>query len=286
MDVAAQERAMHLIGQFSDRMTRVVDAAFGTEWAEIEDILAIAAIVHEGSVTTRRLSEMSGLDRRATSRTVSRMKSEGVVDTRPASQDRRAVAVVLTRDGQRHADELRRSLVQFFVDASQISGEIHRGLAPDRNSLQTEGAATADATELLIRTCEAGIALVRAMPPSAVEGRLAGRQRAALVQIARSPGTRPAELSAALQVSRSGASYIVDQLHAKGLIFRTRGKVPHDGRAVVLEATPAGFAAVMAVAAEIEKQREPLADLFAEIEAWAPSRDEFATTSAVIHTRK
>ena len=57
MDATVRHRAMELLGRFNDEMTRVVDDAFGTQWAEIEEILAILALVTDHAVTTRRLAE-------------------------------------------------------------------------------------------------------------------------------------------------------------------------------------------------------------------------------------
>lgn len=268
MDADDGRGAMYLIGQFSDEMTRVVDEAFGTHWAEIEDILAIAAIAADTAVTTRRLAEISGLDRRAISRMVVRLREEGLVSTRPSASDGRAVEVVLTARGQRRAEALRSSIAEFFADSSHIAAQIRQGLADESSRPPVLGSSRADPMDLLLRTCEAGVALVRVMPESAIKGNLAGRQRAALVQIASMPGLRPADLAPMLDVSRAGAVYIIDQLCSKGFVRRRRGRVPQDKRAVTLEATPDGIAAVRAVIAGIEAQRESLTALFWEIELW------------------
>lgn len=274
MDASARNRAMDLLGRFSDELTHLFDDAFGTRWAEIEDILAIAELLRARSVTTRRLADSSGLDRRAISRMVVRLRSDELVTTRPSEADKRAVEVVLTDRGERRADVLRTSLDGFFLASADIAHEISEGLQPASTSpLPRE---PADAVDLLRRVCEAGVALVNTMPGTATEGQLAARQRAALVQIVSQGGVRPNDLSPALGVSRAGVAYIVDQLCAKGFVSRRRGAVPEDRRAVVLEATADGVHAVQAVMDGIERQRESLANLFAEVANWHQPVDEAA----------
>lgn len=268
MDATAPNRAMELLGRFNDEMTHAFDEAFGTRWAEIEDILAIAAIVVERPVTTRRLSELSGLDRRAVSRMVARLRTDGLVTTRASQTDGRAVEVVLTPRGERRAQALRTTMTAFFRRSTSIAREISEGmLSPHASRVPTP---SADPIELLRRVCEAGVALVHVMPDAATEGTLAARQRAALVQIATQGLVRPNDLTPALGVSRAGVAYIVDQLCAKGFVDRRRDALPEDRRAVVLEATAEGRHAVEAVLGGIEQQRETLAELFAEVAAWDP----------------
>lgn len=266
MDAAAQARAMELLGRWNDEMTRVFDGAFGTQWAEIEEMLAIATVVTDQFVTTRRLADITGLNRRAISRMVARLRSEGLVITRPSDVDKRAVEVALTGRGGRHAEVLRTSIAEFFLESTKIAQEISEGLGPVGNP--RAHAVPADPMDLLRRVCEAGVSLVRFMPDAATEGRLAARQRAALVQIATMGGVRPNDLSPSLEVSRAGVAYIVDQLCAKGFVIRRRGAVPEDRRAVVLEATVEGVQAVRAVMDGIERQRDMLSQLFAQVALW------------------
>lgn len=263
---AMQGRAMELLGRFNDQLTRVFDDAFGTHWAEIEEILAIAAAANNRFVTTRRLAEMTRFNRRAVSRMVGRLRAEELVVTRPADADRRVVEVILTPSGERLVGVLRHSMGGFFEGCTALALEISEGLGPV--AAERDVAAPADAMDLLQRVCEAGVSLVRLMPDAATQGQLAARQRAALVQIATLGGVRPNDLATSLEVSRAGVAYIVDQLCAKGYVIRRRGVVAEDRRAVILEATAEGVRAVRAVMGGIESQREPLARLFAEIALW------------------
>lgn len=266
MSEAARARAVEQLGRFNDEMTAVIDDVFGTEWAEIEEMIAIVVLASRASVTTRSLAEVSGLDRRALSRLIVRLRSEGLVTTRPSKGDKRAVDVVLTDLGKRQAETLRSSITAFFHRSADIAREVIEGLNP--TAAAPASATSADPLDLLRRVCEAGASLVRAMPHAATEGRLAARQRAALVQIASQGGARPHQLIPSLGVSRAGVAYIVDQLCAKGFVTRRRGAVHDDRRAVVLEVTEDGLGAVLAVIDAIENHREPLSELFAEIAEW------------------
>ncbi len=128
MDATAQGRAMALLGKFNDELTRVFDGAFGTHWAEIEEMLAIATVVTDASVTTRRLADITRFNRRAVSRMVARLRAEGLVITRPSDADKRAVEVTLTGRGEQRAEVLRTSIAEFFRESTEIAQEISEGL--------------------------------------------------------------------------------------------------------------------------------------------------------------
>lgn len=266
---------MELLGRFNDQMTRIVDDAFGTQWAEIEEILAIIALVHDHVVSTRRIAQVSGMNRRAISRMLARLRAEGLIMTRPSDKDGRVVDVVLTDRGELQSEKFRASIADFFRLSRDLAHEISGGITT-AEPLRA-GAPSSDPIDLLRRVCEAGASLVGYMPDAATQGQLAARQRAALVQITIQAGVRPSDLSSSLGVSPAGAAYIVDQLCAKGFITRQRGVVPEDRRAVVLEATADGERAVLAVMDGIERQRDTLANLFAEVAHWHAPVSEAAT---------
>lgn len=261
---SARARAMELLGQFNDRITRTIDGVFGTRWAEIEEIIAIVVLAAEGVVTSRHLAEVSGLGRRAVSRLVLRLRADAVIDTRKAVRDARVIEVFLTEQGQARAEELRSRTADLFRDSGPIATEIVRGLGTVRQD--PEAITRADVLDLLTRVCRAGAALVQHMPVAAREGRLAARQRAGLVLIASTPGgVRLSRLATALEVTPAGGSYIADQLLAKGFIRRSRRDGDTGGRAVFLEATDVGLHAVAAVAEGIEQEGKRLSALFAEV---------------------
>ncbi|SIR91864.1 MarR family winged helix-turn-helix transcriptional regulator [Microbacterium sp. RURRCA19A] len=281
MDAMARARAIELLGRFNDDMTRAVDEVFGTHWAEIEEIIALALVASERAVTTRRIADVSGLGRRAVSRLILRLQAEGLVSTRPSDADKRAVEVVLTNRGEELSDRLRVAVTAFLRESRGIAREISAGLGGDA-PLPPPGP-PADALELLLRVCASGAALVSYMPPAATRGKLAARQRAALVMIGMGGGIRPTDLSQPLEVSPAGVVYIVDQLCAKGFVERRRGTVPGDGRAVVLEATPEGLRAIGAVMDGVEQERERLVGIFVDVaHGVPPARPHDASAT---HTR-
>lgn len=264
----ARARAMQLLGQFNDQITRMIDGVFGTRWAEIEEILAMIVLSAERVVTSRRLADGSGLGRRAVSRLVLRLHADGVVGTRRSDRDARVIEIFLTEHGQAQADEIRSQVVGLFRHSRSLAEEISRGLGAATNVAVSPP--SADALDLLRRVCEAGAALVHHMPAAAMQGRLAARQRAGLVLIASTPGgVRLSVLASALEVTPAGGSYIADQLLAKGFVRRSRGALATDRRAVLLEVTEDGARAVAAVAEGIEIHSERLSALFSEIESFS-----------------
>lgn len=270
MDATAQDRAMELLGRFNDQITRIVDDTFGTQWAEIEEILAIITLAKQHIVSTRRLADASRMNRRAISRMLARLREEGLVVTRPSDRDGRVVEVALTDRGEQQSELFRASISDLFSQSRDLAGEISAGEHPPHSSRKND--LSTDPIDLLQRVCEAGASLVGFMPDAATQGQLAARQRAALVQIATQARVRPNDLSSSLGVSPAGAAYIVDQLCAKGYVRRLHDAMPGDRRAVVLEVTPEGASAVGAVLDGIQQLRETFSQLFAEVAAWDQAR--------------
>jgi len=273
---------MELLGRFNDQMTRIVDDAFGTQWAEIEEILAIIALVHDHVVSTRRIAQVSGMNRRAISRMLARLRAEGLIMTRPSDKDGRVVDVVLTDRGELQSEKFRASIADFFRLSRDLAHEISGGITT-AEPLRA-GAPSSDPIDLLRRVCEAGASLVGYMPDAATQGQLAARQRAALVQITIQAGVRPSDLSSSLGVSPAGAAYIVDQLCAKGYVRRVHDAMPEDRRAVVLEATREGASAVRAVTDGIQHQSETLIHLFAEVAAWQQPWSDAGSSPSTLAT--
>ncbi|WKK71511.1 hypothetical protein Q0F99_19495 [Rathayibacter oskolensis] len=54
-------------------MTLAVDRAFGSDWADNEEILALVTIATSDGVSSRAVAEASGWGRRAVSRLVARL---------------------------------------------------------------------------------------------------------------------------------------------------------------------------------------------------------------------
>ncbi|SMQ62075.1 Winged helix DNA-binding domain-containing protein [Plantibacter sp. VKM Ac-1784] len=265
MQDEAHARAIELLGQFNDRLTRAVDEVFGTRWAEIEEIIALIVIARDSVITTRSLADISGLGRRAISRLIARLKEAGLVTTRSSDRDGRVVEVVLTGHGHEQAEALRTGALALLGDSRELAREL--GAILQTTGLDAHPSA-ADPLDLLLDASTAGAKLVTYMPVAATQGRMAARQRAALVYIATHEGVRPGALSEPLEVSHAGAAYLIDQLCDKGFIRRHRNEVADDRRAVILRATPEGLSAVAAVAHGVREERVPLARVFLHIAAW------------------
>lgn len=275
-------RAMELLGRFNDDLTRAIDAVFDTRWAEIEEIIALVAIARDSVITTRSLSDISGLGRRAISRLIIRLADAALVTTRPASHDRRAVEVVLLTRGRERAGDLRDRAARLLRENGELAAELVTLLQADG---PTGAPPPEDPLTLLLDAAEVGAKLVSYMPTAATRGRMAARQRAALVYIATNRDVRPGALAEPLEVSHAGVAYLVDQLCEKDFIRRHRYEVEGDQRAVILRATPEGLSAVAAVASAIRGEREFLSRVFQQISAWSiaePLADEerYATTTS------
>ena len=251
-----------LLGRFSDDMTRIVDQHFGSDWAENDEIIALVSLTDVPPPTTRQLSERSGLHRRATSRLVSRLQADRLVFTRVAEVDRRAIQLTLTEAGRERMQALERAMDVFFDDSSRLASDVVSGLG---DTSQPESALTflrPGPLGLLEQTVSVGTELVGRLPVSAGRSRLTGRERAALVRIASDHLVRPLDLGHSLRVGRSGVSYLVDRLCAKGLVERQPGRVSGDRRAVVLNVTDIGQGLVDGVCAAIDDARPLLRPLF------------------------
>ena len=268
MDAKTHARAMDLLGRFNDDLTRTVDAVFDTRWAEIEEIIALIALARDGVITTRDMAEISALGRRAVSRLILRLKDARLVFTQPSPRDGRSVEVVLADRGHHQAEDLRSRAVGLLQSNRGLALELGALLRVDSAEIPSP---SPDPLALLLDASLAGAKLVSYMPVAATRGRMAARQRAALVYVAAVGEVRPGALAEPLEVSHAGVAYLVDQLCAKGFLRRHRNEIASDKRAVVLRATPEGMDAVAAVAHGIAQERIPLSRLFLQIGAWRPA---------------
>ncbi|QHC66879.1 MarR family transcriptional regulator [Rathayibacter sp. VKM Ac-2759] len=88
-------------------MTLAVDRAFGSDWADNEEILALVTIATSDGVSSGAVAEASGWGRRAVSRLVARLERDGLVETGPSAADGRVVVIACTEEGARRAEHLR-----------------------------------------------------------------------------------------------------------------------------------------------------------------------------------
>lgn len=251
------------LGRFSDDMTLLIDRAFGSDWAENEEILALVAIATGNGASTRMISEHSGLSRRAVSRLVTRLASDGLARSAASPTDGRVVIVTLTAAGKRSTTRLRSDLRELFATWAEPAQGIADALAVPNAAVGSRG--DDDPLRLLERIVGVGVRLVDSMRHTADRTHLGGRQRAALSQIAAHAGVRPSRLSPSLRVSPAGVAYVVDQLVAKGLVRRRLNGVSDDKRAVIIEVTSAGRQVAELIADGVREQAAFLAAIFSEI---------------------
>lgn len=253
-----------LLARFSAGFTVLVDRHLGSDWAENGEILALVSLRHDEPPTTRQIAELSGLNRRAVSRLISRLQTDGLVVTEPSPTDHRAVIVRTTDLGRDRFTLLAQDLDSFFHRSHTTATEICELLEASPQDVPA-----ADALDLLEHLATVGADLARSMTAAAGPTGLPGRQRVALVQIASHDAVRPTDLGESLMVGRSAIAYVVDLLCAKGLITRRRNALPGDHRAVVLTATPAGHRVVDAVYRSIRDNTPQLGAVFAAIRSRA-----------------
>ncbi|NQX13280.1 MarR family transcriptional regulator [Microbacteriaceae bacterium VKM Ac-2855] len=255
------------IARIGAEMTGAIDRGFGGGWSENEEILALLEIILSGGTTTRRIAEVSGLNRRTVSRLVARLSADGLIAVGTSPADRRVITVRLSPVGIEAAERLRVEATDFIIASRSAAAGVVDELTPGRpHTLEPDR--SADPLQLLQRIARVGVLLVDRIEGRAGRAHLSGRQRTALIQIGGRPGIRPSTLHPALGLSPSGITYVVGQLSAVGLIRREPGAIPGDRRAIVLEVTPEGDECIRLIIAAIDAVRTPLAEVLCDVAAW------------------
>lgn len=134
--------------------------------------------------------------------------------------------------------------------------------------VDTEGTDAADPLVITRRLAFAGTALVDEIESAQVGADIVGRQRTALMQLGARGPLRPSDLAAAIETSRSGTNYVIDELCRRGLAARHRGAHTGDGRVVMVELTPEGADAAREIATAYDRQKEPVTAAFNQIARW------------------
>lgn len=251
-----------LLARFSVGFTALVDRHLGSDWAENAEILALVRLRHGHPPTTRQIAELSGLNRRAVSRLIYRLHTDGIVVTEPSPTDHRGVIVRPTDLGRTRFTSLMLDLDSYFDRSHATATRICQLLHLSR---QAQALPAVDAIDVLQHLATVGADLARSLQDAAGPTGLPGRQRVALVQIASRDAVRPTDLGESLMAGRSAVAYVVDQLCAKGLVTRRRESLSGDHRAVTLTATTAGDLVVDAVYRSIRDNTPQLGAVFAAI---------------------
>ena len=260
-DPARWRTVAELLAQVSAEFTAIVDKNLGTDWAENPEILALLTLRLHPAPTTSQIGERSGLDRRAVSRLVNRLRHDGLVVTGRSPLDHRAISVTLTEHGRSCFETLAYDFDAYF-DAARSTAEhilAHLACGPAPNV-----SPTADALTLLEQLARVGSELVADLPAPSPSHPLSGRQRVALVRIVTGESVRPVDLAATLDANPSTITYVINQLVAKGLVSRHQG-VSDDGRAVVLMATESGQHATSGLDRAIQAKTPELCSAFTAV---------------------
>lgn len=258
-----------LLGQFSDALTAVVNDAFGGTWAENDEIIVLTELIQQTNPTVRDLASAASMPRHVLKYLVERLTHDGLVATDRSPVDRRVVTAALTDLGQARATMLRRAFASVLDDARPLAQSVVDMLDPAASEDRADPpAVVTDPIPLLGLAARTGQHLVGSIQKRGLP-RISGRQRAALLQVARSPWVRPSDIGAMQATSRQNAAYVVDQLVDAGLVVRRSGAIPTDRRAVILEVTPLGEEVIGAVERAAEDSREELHTLFTAIRDWS-----------------
>jgi DNA-binding MarR family transcriptional regulator len=259
-----------LMSRFSVQITQPFDDLIGTDYAKNPEMRAFIALTTPGTHTTRSMAARSGLSRDATSKLVRRLANAGLVARAPAAHDRRAVQVSLTTRGRRRVTQLRVALEHVVLNARDLAADLATlaaGLEPnDAPRMEPPG----DALELLDLVAIAGSQIAEAATRRNETEPVLGRQLLALLHLEQPGEHRPAELAARLRITTGGATYVIDQLEARGLVSRHHNTPHGDRRGVTVTVTDAGHLAAAPTHAAIADMGATIASLFDAVARYAP----------------
>lgn len=238
------------LAAFTAGLTHVVDNTIGTENVTDAEMLAIAALIRERSISTTDLRRRSGLSRRAHDHLVNQLLADELIERRPAPDDRRRQLLILTRRGHNRARTLDQRVVDYLANSRHLVDEIIAILAgPRQNPPPTTDAAPSDPLEVLERAAKLGNTFDAAIRAQRAPHHPKDRDQNALLLIAAHPNARPSRMAEQMNLSSAGLTYVLDRLEEVGLIVRSHGQIPGDRRAVVIELTHDGRTVIDAIAA-------------------------------------
>ncbi len=210
-------------------------------------------------LTPSRLATALGMSRSAMSHALARLQTEGLIERSVDDKDRRSMRLELSLKGaarlRRFENAVRSTLIDHADELRAGTGLLGFPVGPGRSSELT----VLEAGERLARVSSAYADGVRtAVPPLAP---LEWRERFVVTLIQLHRELRPAQLAAALQMSTSGTSTLLDRLESLGLVQRTQGPdAGGDRRAVLVSFTPDGAKAAEEALDVFSMHAEALAD--------------------------
>jgi DNA-binding MarR family transcriptional regulator len=247
--------AVVLMQRYTTEITHAVGGVLGNSATGNTDIGILLMVNRRPGLSAGALPAMLGSPRSTVARGISRLADKGFIQRRANAQDRRRVELRLTARGHQSIEVLARVLDSYFRDGEPLVKEIAHLLGIRPGPPEDPGASTLDLVSGLARAGEA------------VAGEAAGVcdrfgitewvDRAALVLVS-SGERRPTELAAALLLSPTGTSSLLDRLTRQALVERVGGEHLSDGRAVIVRATPRGVEAADALIAAYEPHLDSL----------------------------
>lgn len=257
------------VATFAIGLTDVVDDTFGTEDISDVEMVAILALVADGSISTTELRRRSGLGRRAQDRLVDQLLNSGIIDRARAPDDARVHVLTLTQRGEDAVGALGRRTSDYFTASGDLVAEILSILGgPGDATHDREADESVTSLEVLEQIASLGNELDRAIRAQRAPKHPKDRAQNALVLIAADDRARPSRLAELLHLSPGGLTYVLDGLEADGLIMRRHGQIPGDRRAVVVELTADGREVVAAIGAGLTAVKPDLRVLFTRIGAY------------------
>jgi len=260
-----RQDAFATLSSFSREVDGIFSRLFGPGWSSNRHVVVVCLVFSGEGLTTREISSRSGMGRRGVSRLVTSLRSDGLVKLSRLTQDGRSMAVILTAAGIERGRLLSEALDECF---SRYVARAEEVIAALGGRIDSGGTVETDPVAITRRLAAAGVELVDDIESTQVGAEVVGRQRTALMQLGARGPLRPSDLADAVGASRSGTSYVIDELCRRELAVRRRGADPGDGRVVVVELTPRGADAAREIAAAYQRQNEPVIAAFSDIARW------------------
>lgn len=246
-----------LMFTLSVQLTKGVVEALGAGNTGNRQVQIMLTLHTQPGLMPSRLATSLGMSRSSMSHALARLEAEGLIDRSVDDNDRRSTRLGLSPKGATRLQGFEKALRATLSDRA---GELRASSA-----LLGFPVAPGDFSELSVLEAGAGLARVGAAYVDDVRrtipqlAHLEWRERFVVLLIQQHRELRPAQLAAALHMSSSGTSTLLDRLVALGLVERKQGPDTGDRRAVLVALTPDGATAADAALDVFAKHADALA---------------------------
>lgn len=107
--------ALDTLSRFSQDVDGIFGCLFGPGWAANRHVVVLCLVFGGESLTTRQISDGSGMSRRSLTRLMTSLRSGGLIELGRAPEDARAMAVTLTDAGAERRRALAEALDSCFA---------------------------------------------------------------------------------------------------------------------------------------------------------------------------